>query len=107
MFLSNYLPPTTTMGWPRPPRSSAPWLYSAAETGLEEEEGPEGLRKRGDGRREMWGHQQHVGWGVGGGGDAFVFKIFWRGSNKGRGERGQEGGGEMRWLEVGGGGGGG
>lgn len=51
------------MGWPRPPRSSAPWLYSAAETGLEEEEGPEGLRKRGDGRREMWGHQQHVGRG--------------------------------------------
>lgn len=44
---------------------------------------------------------------LGGGGDAFVFKIFWRGSNKGRGERGQEGGGEMRWLEVGGGGGGG
>lgn len=33
-----------------------------------------------------------------GGRGAFVLKIFWRGSNKGRGERGQEGGGEMRWL---------
>lgn len=79
-----------------------PWLYRAAKTGGEEEE-PEGLRKRSAGRREMWGHQQHVG-REGGGGGAFVLKIFWRGSNKGRGERGQEGGGELRWLRVRGGG---
>lgn len=59
-----------------------------------------GLRKRGDGRREMWGHQQYVGRE----GCAFVLKIFWRGLNKGRGERGPEGGGEMRWLGVRGGG---
>lgn len=43
----------------------------------------------------MWGHQQHVGRQRGG---AFVLKIFWRGSNKGTGEGGQQGGGEMRWL---------
>lgn len=41
----------------------------------------------------MWGHQQHGGREGGRGGGAFVLKIFWRGSNKGRGEGGQEGGG--------------
>lgn len=37
------------------------WLYRAEKRRDKEEEELEGLRKRGDGRREMWGHQQHVG----------------------------------------------